>query len=424
MPALNDGETAEVQGSARTPYVLKNQGGVYSCTCPAWLHQNAGIERRTCKHLRQYLGEDFERNRVGSEAAPPRVKRTPAKAEGKAATAAPPILLAQSWQNDVPLEGWWMSEKLDGVRAWWDGTTFWSRQGNEFLAPAFFTDGLPDTVLDGELWVARKKFQRTVSIVRRQDRSKEWAELSFVVFDAPKHPGPFEERIREVERLVKGARHAAPHTHAPVRDVAHLKEELARVEALGGEGLMLRKPGSRYEHGRSWTLLKVKSFKDDEAEVIGHFAGLGRHEGRLGAVEARLKDGTRFSVGTGFSDAERERPPPIGAIITFRYQELSEDGVPRFPSYVGVRIDHDWAKQPTKPKKPRAPAAVSPPATRLVLGGQFWEVSVAGTTLTLRSGKVGSAGTPQLKHAPSADVAARIAQKLIADKARKGYRPA
>ena len=100
---------------------------------------------------------------------------------------------------------------------------------------------------------------------------------------------------------------------------------------------MLREPGSKYEAGRSATLLKVKSFRDAEAIVIGHQAGLGRHKGRLGALLVRLADGTEFAVGTGFSDRERGDPPPVGATITFRYQELSEAGVPRFPSYVGLR---------------------------------------------------------------------------------------
>ena len=56
MPDLKDGETAEVKGSARTPYILKNVGGVYSCTCPAWRNQSVSIERRTCKHIRGLPG--------------------------------------------------------------------------------------------------------------------------------------------------------------------------------------------------------------------------------------------------------------------------------------------------------------------------------------------------------------------------------
>ncbi len=127
--------------------------------------------------------------------------------------------------------------------------------------------------------------------------------------------------------------------HALCTGMDHLRAELARVEALGGEGLMVRRPESRYEVGRSLTLLKIKTFHDDEARVLGHLKGAGRHKGRLGALFVELADGTQFSVGTGFSDAEREAPPPVGSVITFRYQELSDGGVPRFPSYVGIRPD-------------------------------------------------------------------------------------
>ncbi len=108
--------------------------------------------------------------------------------------------------------------------------------------------------------------------------------------------------------------------------------ELDRIAALGGEGLMLREPGSRYEAGRSPTLLKVKRFHDAEARVIEHLPGTGRHRGRLGALLVAMPDGTTFSVGTGFTDAQRERPPEVGTLITFRFQELTDRGVPRFPS--------------------------------------------------------------------------------------------
>jgi DNA ligase-1 len=107
---------------------------------------------------------------------------------------------------------------------------------------------------------------------------------------------------------------------------------------------MLRKPGSRYVAGRSDTLLKVKSFLDSEARVVGHQAGTGKHKGRLGALLVELPNGTRFKVGTGMSDAERNEPPAVGEIITFRYQELTDAGVPRFPSFIGVRQDVDWGQ--------------------------------------------------------------------------------
>lgn len=346
MPDIADGQTAEVQGSGAKPYVLRNTGGVYSCSCPAWRNQSVAIERRTCKHLRKYRGEEAEAARCGAPAsapksAPPTGAGGEEEAPGKAV---PPLLLAESWDTAADLTGWWMSEKLDGVRAWWTGTGFLSRLGNPYLAPEWFTAGLPKEPLDGELWLDRKQFQRTVSIARRQDRSDHWRELRFVVFDAPSAGGPFEKRIEAVRDLLAGAggtrpEFARPHEHVACGGVDHLRAELARVETLGGEGLMLRRPGSLYVAGRSAELLKVKTFHDAEAVVIGHQAGAGRHKGRMGALLARLPDGTEFAVGTGFSDAERSAPPAVGSVITFRYQELTEAGVPRFPSFVGVRID-------------------------------------------------------------------------------------
>ena len=230
-----------------------------------------------------------------------------------------------------------MSEKLDGVRAYWDGKQFISRQGNLYHAPTGSSKDCPTTPLDGELWLDRKKFQRAVSIVRRQDKSAHWKEIRFLIFDAPAIRDPFEKRVQAIRDLIAGIRagYAQPHEHILCKGTQHLKEELARVEALGGEGLMLREPGSLYVSGRSSTLLKVKTFHDAEATVIGHQEGPGKHKGRLGALQVKLADGTQFSVGTGFSDRERGTPPAIGSVITFRYQELSDAGVPRFPSYVG-----------------------------------------------------------------------------------------
>lgn len=343
MPDLNDGESIEMKGSGSKPYVLKNVGGVYSCTCPAWRNQSLAIERRTCKHLRKLRGDTAEEARIGG-AVP--VRKPSGSGESKAG---PPLLLAERWDRLTDLSGWWMSEKLDGVRAYWDGKQFLSRLGNRYHAPDWFVEGLPDAPLDGELWIDRKTFQRTVSIVRRQDQSDLWREVRYLVFDAPAHDAAFEQRL-EFLRATLGRRKppfALAHPHEVCKSAEHLRDELARIETLGGEGLMLRQPHSRYEVGRSVTLLKVKSFLDAEARVVGHKAGAGRHKGRLGALQVELADGTRVDVGTGFSDAERENPPPIGSIISFRYQELSEAGVPRFPSYLGVREDVEWPGQGT-----------------------------------------------------------------------------
>jgi DNA ligase-1 len=451
---LADGEEAQVKGSGSSIYTLKNSGGVYSCTCPAWLHQSIGIERRTCKHLRAYRGDEAETKRLGSVEAlsgrPSRPKRPAGEggAEEEAGGEEPPVLLAHKWENDVDLTGWWISEKLDGVRAYWDGTQFLSRLGNKFFAPPWFTEKLPKHPLDGELWGGRKKFQQTVGIVKRQDETPLWKELQYVIFDAPAHGGVFEERVEFIERLVRELKVTWLVACAQERcsDTEHLKRELARVEALGGEGLMMRQPKSRYEAGRSNTLLKVKTFHDSEARVIGHEPGRGKHKGRLGALLCEMPDGTQFNVGTGFSDHERQHPPKIGAIVTYRYQELSNAGVPRFPSFVGERIDGKFhsthvpgvsvrrvdaikgtANNNPPPAPTTAPAASTPKrgnmATRrfeMTEGdtNYFWEIETTGSKQKIRFGTFEN----KEKVFEDDDEAREAAEKEIAKKIGKGFK--
>jgi DNA ligase-1 len=440
MPDLQDGETVEMQGSGAKPYVLKNTGGLYSCSCPAWRNQSIGIERRTCKHLRKLRGDAAEEARIGG-ALPQRAGGSSTPDEN----AGPPLLLAESWDNATDLSDWWMSEKLDGVRAYWDGKQFLSRQGNLYHAPAWFLEGLPEVPLDGELWIDRKKFQRTVSIVRRQDKSNLWTEVRFLVFDAPAVSGGFEDRLAFLkDTLAKGApKFARSHVQERCRNLDALRAELARIETLGGEGLMLRQPGSKYVAGRSATLLKVKTFHDAEALVVGHQAGAGRHQGRLGALLVRLPDGTDFAIGTGFSDRERANPPAIGAMVKFRYQELSDAGVPRFPSYIGIRSDAvveraqavgaDVRRRsseqppdapPASPISVRTAAATSEPRYFEFVEGassKFWEVSQAGNTMTTRWGRIGSAGQSKTKTFADPQAAANAMAILIEEKTDEGY---
>jgi DNA ligase-1 len=414
---LADGDQTEIQGSGKAPYVLRNTGGVFSCTCPAWRNQSVPIERRTCKHLKALRGEEVELKRIGSDGAA--VTSPPKKSAATSGGAVPPLLLAHTWENDVKLTGWWMSEKLDGVRAYWDGNRFLSRLGNEYAAPEWFTQGLPSHPLDGELWAGRMLFQKAVSIARRQDKGAGWKELTYTVFDAPAHPHPFEERVAFARAAVAAAKN--PYVkfleHERCEGVDHLKKELARVEGLGGEGLMLRRPASKYEIGRSSTLLKVKSFKDDEAKVLGHVPGSGKFSGMLGALEVQLKDGTRFSVGTGFSDAERKAPVPIGTIVTVRYQELSKDGVPRFPSYVGVRDDVKFVE--VAPGQP--PKVSHASARRFERGLRFWEIELNGTEYTVHFGVQGGPNHQDTKTFSTVWAAAEAALARVAENVGRGY---
>ncbi|MHA1812040.1 MAG: DNA ligase [Candidatus Thorarchaeota archaeon] len=333
MVDLADGEIVEIQGSGKKPYKIRNLDGVYDCSCPAWRIQSASIDKRTCKHIKKVRGVAAEETRVGKDA----VTRYASKKE-KAKKDKPNLLLAHKWTADVDVTDWWVSEKLDGVRAYWDGERFISRLGNCYHAPPFFTADLPKEPLDGELWVGRGHFQKTVSIVRRQNGGDKWKDVCFLVFDAPSFDGTFEERYSHLLDTIHDAdKYARVVGHWQCESMDRLKLDLAEVEGGGGEGLMLRKPGSDYEGGRSTTLLKVKSFHDAEATIIGHTKGKGKHKGRMGALEVKTADGVEFCVGTGFSDAERKEPPAVGATITFRYQELTKDGIPRFPSYIRVR---------------------------------------------------------------------------------------
>jgi DNA ligase-1 len=346
---LEDGQTYEMQGSGSKPYVIKNVGGAYSCTCPAWRNQSLPPNARTCKHIRKLRGDAAEEARLQN---PGTLK--PLKPAGEEEVEELPVLLAHVWSDDLDPAGWWMSEKLDGVRAYWDGKQFLSRKNNIFYAPDWFAAGLPKHPLDGELWIARKEFDRTSGIVRSQGTPDRWKDVKYLVFDAPDTKGPFEDRVKFLQDGIGGwkAKHAALHPHEVCAGLDHLAAELERVTQLGGEGLMLRKPGSTYERTRSTTLLKVKKFLDAEAIITGYQAGKGRHKGRVGALLARFGNGVEFEVGTGLKDKERDNPPAVGSIVTVKYQELTKDGKPRFPVYVGVRPDGDPnAAPPTRKRK-------------------------------------------------------------------------
>ncbi len=427
MPDLLDGQTAEVWGSGAKPYQLKNVGGVYSCSCPAWQNQSRAIDRRTCKHLRQYRGEAVELSRLGQT-----FTNTPASSPTKIAVVAPPLLLAESWNPEINPSGWWASEKLDGVRAYWDGKQFLSRNGNVYHAPEWFTLGLPATPLDGELWIGRKQFQCTVSIVRRSDASDLWREVQYLIFDAPAVALPFEQRLAAVRQVLESGQ--PPYALALHQEVCrsreHLDTALDRVEQLGGEGLMLRRPASLYESRLSTTLLKVKRFLDCEATVIGHEPGQGRHKGRLGALLVQLPSGTQFHCGTGLSDAQRELPPAIGETISVKYQELTDGGVPRFPVFTGVRRDEPGLltiNNTPSIRKGHAPmsatTASKPRRFEFVVGtsNKFWEVRVQGSDVYTSYGRIGSAGQPSCKPCDSKETATSHAEKLVQQKTAKGY---
>lgn len=338
---MNDGDIVEMQGSGKNPYELKRIGDTYSCSCPAWRNQSQPINKRTCKHLRKLLGDDHESTRIGGSL----IASRPTK--GKVTAVAPALMLAEKWDGSDPT-GMIMSEKLDGVRAYWDGTKFLSRRGNEFYPPAWYTAKFQGK-LDGELWMGRGLFQDTVSIVRTQGLDVEWKKITYRVYDCmmAEKVTKVEDRIRRYTELVKAI--GEPWVQAVDQIVCtgpdHLAKMLADVERLKGEGIMLRVPGSVYEGKRSSNLLKVKSFLDAEAIVTGYGAGEGNRTGMVGAliVEGCSDgfEGKKFSIGTGLTHKVLKNPPTIGTKITFAYAKgaLSDDGLPKPAVYKGEAID-------------------------------------------------------------------------------------
>ena len=259
------------------------------------------------------------------------------------AEAQPPALqLAKVYQPGMPLDGYWVSEKLDGVRADWDGAQLWSKGGNRSAAPEWFTRGYPDQAMEGELWMGRGRFAEVSAAVRRlRPQAQEWRQIRLMLFDLPESRQPFAVRVQEMRALVAASSSYTLEvvTQTPATDHDRLMLQLDKVMARGGEGLMLHHGDSVYHAGRSDAVLKVKRYQDAEARVIGHVGGQGKFAGMLGALQVETDDGRRFRLGTGFSDAERRDPPPIGSTVTFKYYGLTATGLPRFASFLRVRED-------------------------------------------------------------------------------------
>ena len=254
----------------------------------------------------------------------------------------PALMLANAYRPGMALQDYWLSEKYDGVRGFWDGSKLWTRGGQPVNAPDWFTAGWPKVAMDGELWTGRGQFQKTVSTVRQQmPDDTAWRGLRFMVFELPAENGSFTERLRVLQRTVQGM--DIPWVQLVVQgkiaSEAALKATLQQTVKLGGEGLMLHRGASLYKGVRSDDLLKVKLHEDAEARVIAHLPGKGKYAEGLGALLVELPgiDGQppkRFKLGTGFSNQQRQNPPPLGALVTYRYRGLNDSGIPRFASFM------------------------------------------------------------------------------------------
>lgn len=257
------------------------------------------------------------------------------------AIAAPPrLMLATGYHDGIEVAEYFASEKLDGVRGYWDGCALWTRGGNRIEAPEWFTAGWPQVPMDGELWLGRGRFEEASGIARTSGgEHPDWREMRFMVFDLPEHPGPFEQRVAAIRSRLAEARVGwlRPVEQHRVADSADLDARMRAVVDAGGEGLMLHHRDARYLAGRSDRLLKLKPFDDAEARVVGHTPGRGKYTGMVGALVVERPDGLRFRIGSGLTDALRARPPAVGTWVTYRFNGLTGNGVPRFPRFLRVR---------------------------------------------------------------------------------------
>ena len=259
-----------------------------------------------------------------------------------ALAAPPPLLLAKSLDERVDVSRYLISEKLDGVRAFWDGEVLRFRSGQVIHAPAWFLEALPKQALDGELWRGRGHFEQLSGVVRKAvPVDEEWRELRYMIFELPGAPGSFTQRVEQIQALL--ARTNCPCLQAVeqfrVPDRLTLQVKLDEVIKAGGEGLMLHLADAPYVTGRSDILLKLKPQEDAEAKVLSYSPGRGKYADLVGALQVETPDGRRFSLGTGLSDEQRRHPPALGSTVTYRYRGLTKNGLPRFASFLRVRED-------------------------------------------------------------------------------------
>lgn len=244
----------------------------------------------------------------------------------------PSLALAQEYQQQNII-AWAMSEKLDGVRGYWDGKALYSRQGKRFTPPENWVKNFPPFALDGELYSKRGKFEEISATVR--SANGDWGNIQLFVFDVPNAEGDLWQRLKVVQDWKD--RHPESNfqiiSQKIVQNQQQAEDFFAQVIQQGGEGVIFRNPKLPYQAGRSAGFLKWKPQFDDECTVVKHIAGKGKNQGKMGAVLCENKHG-QFRIGSGFTDHNRQNPPPVGSVITYRYRGFTNKGKPKFATYL------------------------------------------------------------------------------------------
>lgn len=234
-----------------------------------------------------------------------------------------------------------MSEKLDGIRGYWDGTCLQTRKGKRLHPPTWFIQNFPPFELDGELWSKRGDFEFIQSIVMDQTPGAGWKKITYNIFEVPNGKGDFYSRLGKAKRWFETNRNPQVRiiSQVKVRDKEHLDLFLNEIHTKGGEGVIVKNPDIPYHTGRSSHILKVKKFQDMEGVVTAVNQGKGKYKSMMGSLTLTLENGTVFKLGTGFTDQVRENPPLVGTVVTFKYYGVTKNGIPKFASFLRVRKD-------------------------------------------------------------------------------------
>lgn len=253
-----------------------------------------------------------------------------------------PLVLAVNYDNSVDIKQYWQSEKLDGIRAIWDGRVLRTRSGHPIQAPEWFIRSLPDFPLEGELWAGRGQFHIVQQTVMDQfPKDIAWTLIKYMLFDIPYSNQNYVARYSALKELTDsiGEQHIQLIEHRPIESQSKLFEQLDKIVELQGEGLMLRNIDSRYEGGRSSDLIKLKKRQDGEARVVGYKLGKGKFVNMMGSLLVELPNGQQFYIGNGFSDQQRKDPPALGSVITYQFNGYTNKGVPRFARFLRTAVE-------------------------------------------------------------------------------------
>ena len=239
------------------------------------------------------------------------------------------------------ITGWVMSEKLDGIRGYWDGIRMYTRKGIPLHPPPWFIENFPPFSLDGELWSKRSDFEFIQSVVLDQTPGEGWEHITYNIFEVPNEKGDFLFRLNRARTWFEAHKntHARIIPQIRIKEKSDMEEFLKEIESMEGEGVILKNPDISYHTGRSPHILKVKNFQDMEGVVIGINKGKGKYKNLMGSMTVKLENGTTFKLGTGFSDKIRHTPPQPGSTVTFKYHGLTKNGIPKFASFLRVRQD-------------------------------------------------------------------------------------